>query len=160
MTTDHHEKKYPGRPPRLSHVFDRTPLYFVTFNTWNRNRLLATAAVHKAFCDYAHKNQSRGFAMGCYVIMPDPIHLFVRIGVEQKLSQYIRLMKQVLTKQIRLVAVADRVWQPGFFDHVMRSSESSTEKWAYVRMNPVRAGLVDHPDKWPFAGELETIYFD
>ena len=160
MTTDHHEKKYPGRPPRLSRVFDRTPLYFVTFNTWNRYPLLANDAVHKFFCNYAHKNQPRGFVVGRYVIMPDHIHLFVRIGVEQKLNQYIRLMKQVLTKQIRLVAVADHVWQPGFFDHVMRSSESYAEKWAYVRMNPVRAGLVVDADEWKFAGELETIYFD
>jgi len=42
----------------------------------------------------------------------------------------------------------------------MRSSESYAEKWAYVRMNPVRAGLVEDVDEWKFEGELETIYFD
>ena len=160
MTPDHHKKKYPGRPPRLSRVFDRTPLYFVTFNTWRRHPLLANDAVHKAFFNYAQKNQPRGIAVGRYVIMPDHIHLFVRMGVEQKLTQYIRLMKQVLTKQIRLTAGEERIWRPGFFDHVMRSSESYAEKWAYVRMNPVRAGLADNASEWKFAGELETIYFD
>ena len=160
MTTDPSKNKYPGRPPRLSRVFDRTPLYFVTFNTWNRRPLLANDAVHQTFCGYVEKNQERGFTAGRYVIMPDHIHLFVRVGAEQKVSQYIRLMKQVLTKQIRLVAAEERIWQPGFFDHVMRSSESYTEKWAYVRMNPVRAGLVDDVDQWPFEGELENIYFD
>jgi len=100
MTTDKHQKKYPGRPPRLSRVFDRTPLYFVTFNTWNRRPLLANDAVQKAFCGYVEKNRPRGFSVGRYVIMPDHVHLFVRAGVEQKLTQYIRLMKQVLTKRI------------------------------------------------------------
>jgi hypothetical protein len=50
-------------------------------------------------------------------------------------------MKQVLTKRVGELAGAERVWQPGFFDHVMRSSERYAEKWAYMRMNPVRAGL-------------------
>ena len=31
----------------------------------------------------------------------------------------------------------------GFFDHLIRHSESYSEKWEYVRQNPVRAGLVN-----------------
>ena len=34
------------------------------------------------------------------------------------------------------------LWQPGFFDHVLRSDESYNEKWNYVKENPVRTGLV------------------
>ena len=154
------EKKYPGRPPRLSCVFDQTPLYFVTFNTWKRRTLLTNDSVHEAFRYYAEKNLERGFGVGRYVIMPDHIHLFVRVGIEQQLTQYIRLMKQTLTKQIREEDRMDRVWQPGFFDHVMRSSESYSEKWMYARMNPVRADLVTEPDEWKYQGEIQPIYFD
>ncbi len=157
---DENERNHLGRPPRLSRVFDQTPLYFVTFNTWKRCPILATDTVHSDFCAYGEKNRCRGFAVGRYVIMPDHIHLFVRVGMEQKLAQYIRLMKQALSKQIRASSGKERVWQPGFFDHVMRSTESYSGKWDYVRMNPVRAGLVDSPDEWKFQGELETIFFD
>ena len=157
---EQNESKYPRRPPRLSRVFDQTPLYFVTFNTWERGPVLANDTVHLDFCAYVEKNQCRGFAVGRYVIMPDHIHLFVRVGMEQKLTQYIRLMKQALSKQIRASSGRERVWQPGFFDHVMRSSESYSGKWNYVRLNPVRAGLVDNPDEWKFQRELETIFFD
>lgn len=48
-------------------------------------------------------------------------------------------------------------WQRGFFDHLLRNSESYTEKWEYVRQNPVRAGLVRHPDDWPYQGEVVAI---
>jgi putative transposase len=34
------------------------------------------------------------------------------------------------------------VWQDEFFDHVLRSSESCSQRWDYVKENPVRAGLV------------------
>jgi hypothetical protein len=44
-----------------------------------------------------------------------------------------------------------------FFDHVLRSSESYSEKWNYVRDNPVRAGLVSNAGEWHYAGEIETL---
>ena len=160
MHMDPCNKRYPGRPPRLSRVFDSSPLYYVTFNTWERKSLLANDRVHDAFRGYAQKNAHRGLVVGRYVIMPDHIHLFVREGPEQKLAQYIRLMKQVLTKVISAHSPVERVWQPGFFDHVMRSSESYGEKGSYVRMNPVRAGLVSESGAWMFQGEMDEVCFD
>jgi len=41
------------------------------------------------------------------------------------------------------------MWQPGFFDHVLRNDESYGQKWEYVQENPVRARLVQWPDQWP-----------
>jgi hypothetical protein len=45
----------------------------------------------------------------------------------------------------------------GFFDHLIRHSESYSEKWEYVRQNPVRAGLVNDPDKGPCQGEIARL---
>ena len=36
---------------------------------------------------------------------------------------------------------------------MLRSARSYSEKWDYVRNNPVRAGLVVTPEAWPYAGE-------
>jgi REP element-mobilizing transposase RayT len=41
-------------------------------------------------------------------------------------------------------------WQEGCFDRLLRSDESLSEKWEYLRQNPVRAGLVANPEDWPF----------
>jgi hypothetical protein len=30
-------------------------------------------------------------------------------------------------------------------------------KWLYVRNNPVRHGLVEHPDDWPFQGVMNIL---
>jgi putative transposase len=49
------------------------------------------------------------------------------------------------------------LWQRGFFDHVLRGDESYAQRCDYVRANPVRAGLVNDPDAWPFAGEIGVI---
>ena len=41
-------------------------------------------------------------------------------------------------------------WQEGCFDRLLRSEESLSEKWEYLRQNPVRAGLVVDRDDWPY----------
>ena len=81
-----------------------------------------------------------------YMLMPDHVHLIISIAPnsDTTLGAWVKAFKAV---------VANRAfkWQSGFFDHVLRSDESRAEKWEYIRMNPVRAGLVRHPDDWPFA---------
>ena len=89
--------------------------------------------------------------------MPDHIHIFIRIGRGGKLSVTVKFLREGITKYLRRNNPDLRVWQPGFFDHVLRSGESYAEKWEYVRYNPVRAGLVKKPEEWLFQGEIETI---
>jgi hypothetical protein len=49
-------------------------------------------------------------------------------------------------------------WQEGFFDHLLRTNESYSQKWNYVRENPVRDGLVKSAADWPYQGEI--VYID
>jgi REP element-mobilizing transposase RayT len=146
----------PNRPPRLELVFQKydPPLYFVTFNTNHRKKLLAIARVHTHFIDFARAGEQRAIAVGRYVIMPDHIHLFARGSYDFLLTQWIRLLKRNLSKAI---SAPPPHWQKGFFDHLIRHSESYGEKWGYVRQNPVRAGLVEDSEDWPWQGEIVRI---
>ena len=40
---------------------------------------------------------------------------------------------------------------------LLRTDESYTEKWNYVRNNPVRAGLAKNAGDWPYQGEIVLI---
>jgi REP element-mobilizing transposase RayT len=148
-----------GKPKRLSSLFQTysTPIYFITAVTAGRKPLLASGTVHAALREYAQANATKGRSMGRYVVMPDHVHFFLRLGAEAKVSDYVRWMKSAVTQCIRSAQEPGYVWQPGFFDHVMRSTESYAEKWAYVRENPVRAGLVATADDWPYQGEIVRI---
>ena len=44
-------------------------------------------------------------------------------------------------------------WLRDFFDHRPRGDESLDEKAVYLRMNPVRKGLVGDPNAWPWKWE-------
>ena len=37
--------------------------------------------------------------------------------------------------------------------------KATTKNWNYVRDNPIRAGLAQSADEWPFAGEIEALRF-
>ena len=123
----------PDRPPRLHHVFQPYEPPLVRF---------------------AQEDQRRGIGLGRYVIMPDHVHLFVRGNLDFSLRQWVRILKRVLSKAILF---APPHWQRGFFDHLIRHSESYAEKWEYVRHNPVRTGLAKDPDEWPWQGEIVRL---
>ena len=151
-----HPNRVPNTPRRLQRIFRvyDPPLYFVTFNTHHRRKLLANEHVHKAFVEFAREGQRRGSSIGRYVIMPDHIHLFVRGSWDTALAQRVRLLKRKLSKSIQQ---NQPHWQEGFFDHVIRRKESYSQKWRYVRENPVRAGLVSSAADSPWQGEIVIL---
>jgi len=144
-----------GRPPRLARIFPDAPLYFVTFATRDRKQLCPLEQALKVFDLYAARALTEhNVAVGRYVIMPDHIHLFVRGSDDFVLTRWVAGLKRAIAFALR---AGNQLWQPGFFDHVLRSDESYGQKWSYVRDNPVRADLVSRSEAWPYQGEFVII---
>ena len=154
--------EWPRRPPRLGRLFDNVrPFYFVTFNTYKRQNLLARPEIHETFCIFCSKAQEHGVAVGRYVIMPDHVHLFAAFPIDGiALPAWIQSLRNVLGKKLLELKISKPHWQEGFFDHLLRSHESYSQKWEYVRMNLVRAKLCERPEAWPYQGEIVPIPFD
>jgi REP element-mobilizing transposase RayT len=150
-------REYPKLPPRLRWIFGHNPLFFITFCTHERRKLLASDSVHAAFVAFASQaNSQHDIAVGRYVIMPDHVHLFVRGPDNFQLGPWVGMLKQALVKHIAVKGTSP-IWQRGFFDHVLRNDESYGHKWNYVRENPVRSGLVTNAEDWPYSGEIVLI---
>ena len=141
----------------MARIYNNTTLYFVTCCTRDRRPLLASEPVHDVFRGAAERVSSAGNAVGRYVIMPDHIHMFLRIGTNNRLGATVKYIREAITRRLHRDDPDLLVWQAGFFDHLMRSGESYTEKWLYVCNNPVRAGLCPVVDKWPYQGEVVVI---
>jgi REP element-mobilizing transposase RayT len=160
MTTDpRNEEPRLERLRRLDRIFTPWPIYFVTACAVNRRSIFAAPAVHHAFLRFAAQGEKRGAYLGAYVIMPDHIHLFVAFEQETTLSAWMKSLKNSLSKELRSLNFPAPHWQKGFFDHVLRSSDSYSQKWDYVRENPVRAGLVTLWENWPFSGEVWPLEY-
>jgi putative transposase len=150
------ERKKP-RLARLSSVYQEGAVFFITFCTHERRMLLANEVIHRAFQVFCSQALTRHIIVGRYVFMPDHLHLFVHLSNPDDLSPWIKSLKNFLSKTLREQSVEPPHWQKGFFDHLLRSEESSIEKWEYTRLNPVRAGLVSDACHWPYHGEIAML---
>ena len=147
-----------ARLRRLDRVFVSSPIYFITACTVGRRAILDCNLAHDAFQTFCVNSPNYGVWVGCYVIMPDHLHLFVSVH-EISLSNWVKSLKNTLSKSLRSLGHEAPHWQKGFFDHLLRSGESYSQKWDYVRVNPVRAGLVCKPEDWPYAGEIHDLEY-
>ncbi|MGC2626265.1 MAG: transposase [Candidatus Udaeobacter sp.] len=156
MTADDRKK----RLHRLELIYVRSPIYFVTACIFHRHKVLASEAIHEAFVEFALQGPAHGAWVGNYVLMPDHLHAFVATDDQQiTLSAWMKSLKNLISKTLRRQRVVAPHWQKAFFDHLLRSSESYSEKWNYVRENPVRAGLVNTADEWKFMGEIFRLEY-
>jgi putative transposase len=150
----------PERLPRLEYTFQHLPIYFVTACTHKGHRILNNADVQARLIEFGRAGSDRGAWLGAYVLMPDHFHAFVIIDdARLSLSIWMKSLKNSLSKTLRALRIPSPHCQKGFFDHILRSHESYSAKWDYVRQNPVRASLVKEWSKWPFVGEMFDLEF-
>jgi REP element-mobilizing transposase RayT len=155
---------------RLERVWVDWPIYFITTCTFERRAILGSRDIAAILVqEWRTAHDRHGWAIGRYVIMPDHVHFFCRAELAAKpLRIFMQKWKQWTSKRVaREVAVigiggpdlkqSGTLWQDEFFDHVLRSSESYSQKWKYVKENSARAGLVKKSDDWPFQGEIESL---
>ena len=81
------------------------------------------------------------------LLMPDHLHAIMSFSPAVG-------MQKTLPDWKRYTCIQGGVdWQRDFFDHRLRKDEGYIEKARYIRMNPVRAGLIECPDDWPYVWE-------
>ena len=150
----------PERLRRLESTFQRHPIYFVTACTYDRKPLLANPDVHADVIKFGEQGANRGAWLGDYILMPDHLHLFVSVDdTVISLADWMKALKNSVSKVLRETGNPSPHWQKGFFDHVLRGGESYSAKWDYVRQNPVRGGLVQDPNAWEFVGQIFPLEF-
>ena len=89
------------------------------------------------------------FATDAAVVMPDHVHLVGELR-ERTLASLMRVFKGYTANQISAAGVRTPVWQAGFHDHGLRRDEDYRTRVRYVLQNPVRAGLVEKLEDYPF----------
>ena len=121
-------------------------LFFVTVCCRQRGaNVLARATVARMVFDAVERYVADGrWYVRLMVLMPDHVHALAAVPADESLLRVVRSWKRFLARQAGLE------WQRDYFDHRLRNDESCEEKCAYIRNNPVRAGLVASPELWPY----------
>ncbi len=147
---------------RLKSVWIEPPIYFITTSVAGRLPVLANASAVQVLLDqFTCAPKRYGWRVGRFVVMPDHLHFFCAPGGEREaasLSGFVGGIKMWSARAILAqTGRAAPLWQHEFFDRLLRSNESYGRASAYVRDNPVRAGLVQEAAQWPYGGEIEAL---
>ena len=92
-----------------------------------------------------------------YCVMPNHVHLVMQLPETPdfsfgKLMQ--RLKGRTAYKANQLLRRNGPFWQHESYDHLIRDERELEHINAYVVMNPVKAGLVENWEEWPFMALL------
>lgn len=89
-----------------------------------------------------------------YTFMPNHTH-FILEGIHEKsdLWKCVVLFKQQ-TGDWFSKTMKNASWQKDFYDHIHKKDEDLINHIRYVAENPVRCGIVDSWEKYPYTGAL------
>ena len=134
---------------------DGQVVMYLTVNAKARKPIFARPDVHELLVDTW--STADFWLVGRYVIMPDHIHILCAPGrPDAPLSRWVQFWKSMASRAWPRPEEKP-VWQRDYWDTQLRPYEGYEEKWEYIRMNPVRRGLVTDPADWPFAGEIHPL---
>ena len=140
------------KPNRLcDYDYSTNGAYFVTICTQGRRKILSSIVgddahiVPKPYGMIAEKYIRNVPEIEKYVIMPDHIHLMIRLdngsmwastptGTKRqhnRVSNIVRSIKVLVAKEI-----GEPIFQRSYYDHVIRNQQDYDEIWQYIENNP------------------------
>jgi putative transposase len=132
-----------------------TGWFFITICVANRRKLFTTPKVCNWFLNIVRRAAAtHSFAVHAYCLMPDHVHLLLEgRDPHSNLLAFIKVIK-TKTSMPFMRKTGKPLWQKKFYDHILRRNDSPDDIAWYIWMNPVRAGLCQRPEEYPFLGSL------
>ncbi len=85
-----------------------------------------------------------------WCLMPDHLHLLISPR-EGNLIKIIGQWKRFTGHLLGKAGLDEPCWQRGFYDHALRKEEDIEKVASYIVNNPVRKGLVDQWQNYPYS---------
>ncbi len=111
-----------------------------------------------------YRNNNR-FRLYGYVIMPNHFHLLLEIAENDEISSLMRDIKKYYSYRFKTVLCRElgyplsnfrkddsyHFWETGFDEVTIINEKTFYSKLNYIHNNPVRAGLSDSPQEYPYS---------
>ena len=100
--------------------------------------------------------------------MPEHVHLLLSEPQRDSLSTVLQALKLGCSRRILtddrtpqprcLWHTPRRLWQARFYDFNVWTERKRIEKLRYIHRNPVKRGLVESPEQWPWSSFRFYLY--
>ena len=139
---------YNARVTRLRRIATHDRIFFVTTNIVLGRPDLRLAERDVILAVLSEERTRGSFWLFGYVVMPDHAHLLLAPR-HCDLDEAMRRIKSLASKRIQEKRhAAGTLWQPRYFDRIVRHARDCWQKLAYIHRNPVEAALVANPHDW------------
>jgi putative transposase len=92
------------------------------------------------------------FLLTAWVFLPDHWHAIILPRYPLTISRVMESIKVGSTQRLNSSRrESGLLWQPRFFDRAVRTVQEYYEKVECIHLNPVRAGLVERAEDWPWS---------
>ena len=93
----------------------------------------------------------RKFVLHDFVIMPDHVHLLMKVHGDMTIEKAMQLIKGGFSYRLkRECQFLGEVWQRGFSEMRADEEENFLRYREYIAQNPVKAGLADSTEQYPY----------
>ena len=147
------DRKYEYRR-KLPHLQKSEKPLFISFNT--KNWWVLPPAARTIVLENCLAEHKKRIFLRAAVIMPEHVHLALWVnraadGWPHSLPAILKTIKGRSGFQInKKLGRNGTVWQRESFDRIPRSENKLDDHIEYIRQNPVRRGLVDKPEDYPW----------
>jgi len=133
-------------------------IYFVTIVADKRLRVFLDRRLADALVECLNIIRERlRFYVYSYCLMPDHLHMLLGLGESgRSLGEICGAFKSISTRAYWKWHEG-KLWQRGYFDHIIRNEEDFAECVEYIKMNPVRKNLVETWEQWPHTGRIDYL---
>jgi putative transposase len=144
----HYRRHYiPGHPVFVTIVtHQRHPWLRDADNLALLRRAMARVKHHRPFRHIGH------------VVLPDHLHWLFDPAKGIDFSEVVAAVKREVSwrwKERERSKSAVRLWQPRFYDHVIRDEQDLARHLDYIHFNPVKHGLMTCPRDYPWSSFTE-----
>lgn len=144
----------------MANLADRT--FFVTSVTWERRPIFRSERGATLFVETLLGYRDRGiFQLYEFVVMPDDIHLLLAPKPALALERAMQFIKGGYSHRfMKETGSRMEIWERSFTNHRIRDAFDYEKHRSYIRLNPVRAGLVDGPQGYPYSSAYPASSLD
>lgn len=131
-------------------VFVPGATFFFTVVTARRRPLFRDAAacdlLRQAFRQVARQ---RPFTVNAMVVLPDHLHCLWTLPPED--ADYPTRWRLIKTWVTQRYDAGHSLWQPRYWEHLIRDDTDYRQHVEYIHYNPVKHGYVSRPAQWPYS---------
>ncbi len=135
--------------------------YFFTVNILERKKTLLVDHIEELRQAIRHTRRMKPFHIDAWVVLPDHMHcMWTLPNDDNDYSSRWREIKKAFSKSIpkteyrsktRLRRQERGIWQHRFWEHTIRDELDYQRHMDYLHYNPVKHGLVDTVQQWPYS---------